>query len=103
MPDNPSAGYFVADANVVARTVGSETILVPITTGVGDLDSIYTLSDVASRVWSLLRTPVSIERIVSVICAEYDVAPDVVAGDVRELIAGLMSKNLVRMAAELPA
>lgn len=92
--------YFVADDNLVVRTIGSETILVPVTSGVGDLDSIYTLSDVASRVWSLLRTPVSQDRIISVICAEYDVTPEVVSRDVGEFLDTLISKNLVRAVAE---
>jgi coenzyme PQQ synthesis protein D (PqqD) len=101
MTDNPAAAeYFVADANLVVRRIGNETILVPITTGVGDLDSIYTLSDVASRVWGLLGTPVSLDHIVSAICAEYEVTSAVVAKDVSELLATLMSRNLVRAVAE---
>jgi hypothetical protein len=101
MPDQTSdsrsgtAAYFVADPNLVVRMIGNETILVPVTSGVGDLDSIYTLSDVASRVWGLLRTPVSLDEIVKMICAEYEVTPAAVAADVREFVATLLARNLV--------
>jgi hypothetical protein len=88
--------YFVADANLVVRAIGTETILVPVTSGVGDLDSIYTLSEVASRVWSLLRTPITRDGIVAVICAEYDVTADVAAKDVDDFLAALITKSLVR-------
>jgi hypothetical protein len=99
--DNSTAAeYFVADANLVVRKIGNETILVPVATGVGDLDSIYTLSDVASRVWGLLRTPVSLDHIVSVICAEYEATSAVVSKDVSELLATLTARNLVRVVAE---
>jgi hypothetical protein len=103
MPHNAAvAGYFVADANLVVRMIGSETILVPVTSGVGDLDSIYTLSDVASRVWSLLRAPVSLDQIVRAICAEYDAAPAVVTEDVGAFLETLMSRNLVHAVAAAP-
>ena len=51
---------FVAATGLVSRRIGEQTILVPITSGVGDLDAIYTLSDVGSRVWALLQSPCSL-------------------------------------------
>ena len=67
---------------------------------VGDLDSIYTLSSVGSRVWALLETPKSLPQIVSVVCAEYDVSPELASADVLEFLDLLASKNLVRAADE---
>jgi coenzyme PQQ synthesis protein D (PqqD) len=61
---------------------------------------LYTLSDVASPVWSLLRTPVSLDLIVSQICAEYEATSAVVSKDVGGLRARLMSRKLVRVVPE---
>src|SRR5947209_16996075 len=55
------------------RQVGSESILVPIRNSVGDLDSVFTLNEVASRVWGLLNGQQSLDAIVEIICDEYDV------------------------------
>jgi hypothetical protein len=86
---------FVASTGLVSRRIADETILVPVASGVGDLDAVYTLSDVGSRIWTLLQRPVSIDQIVSVLSAEYDVVPEVASSDVTEFVASLLNKGLV--------
>ena len=90
---------FVAHSGVVGRRMANETILVPVSSGVGDLDSIYTLSEVGSRIWEMLATPVSFGRLVEVICAEYDVSPEVASRDVAEFLDRLVSRKLARQEA----
>lgn len=82
-------------ADVVCRQVGHESILVPISHNVGDLDYIYTLSPVAARIWSLLNGSASLGRVIDAICDEYDVAREQAAADVSELIADLEKVSLV--------
>lgn len=81
--------------DVVCRRVGNESILVPIRQNVGDLDYIYTLSDVAARIWELLDGTRSVEGVVSAICDEYDVERDQAASDVAELVSDLEGVSLV--------
>jgi hypothetical protein len=90
-----SARCFVAHAGLVSRQLANETILVPISSRVGDMDAIYTLSEVGSRVWALLREPVSVRDIVVVLCSEYDTTADVALKDVTEFIDALLTKQLV--------
>lgn len=80
---------------VVCREVGGESILVPIRNRVGDLESIFVLSPVASRIWSLLDAPTSTERIVDEICAEFEVERETAQADVDELLASLELASLV--------
>jgi hypothetical protein len=92
---------FVADKALVTRRIADETILVPVSSRVGDLDSIYTLTDVGSRIFALLQdAPVSLDEIVSVVCAEYDVPPVVAAADAVAFIEALVAKKLVHPVAE---
>ena len=92
---------FVADKALVTRRIADETILVPVSSRVGDLDSIYTLTEVGSRIWSLLQdAPVSLEHIVTVVCAEYDVPAVVAAADATAFIEALVTKKLVHPVAE---
>lgn len=89
---------FVAASGLVSRRIGGETILVPITSGVGDLDAVYTLSEVGSRVWSLLQSPSTPRSIGAVIAQEYDVAESDAIRDVLAFIAELTSKRLAHEA-----
>jgi hypothetical protein len=94
---------FVADTTLVTRRIGDETILVPIASRVGDLDSIYTLTEVGSRIWSLLvESPVTVDQIAVVICAEYNVSHSVAAEDAREFVEALVSGRLAHPVAEPP-
>lgn len=81
--------------DVVSRRVGDEVVIVPIRNNVGDLDSVYTLNEVAARVWSLLDGRHDSESVIEVICREFEVAPDVATSDVGELFASLEEAKLI--------
>ena len=82
-------------ADVVARQVGNESILVPIRNNVGNLDYIYTLSPVAARIWALIDGERPVDAIVEALCDEYDVERDQAAADVAELVTDLEQVSLV--------
>ncbi len=91
-----STRCFQKDQNLVARSIAGETILVPVRSGVSDLEHIYVLNEVGSRVWGLLdeRTPVS--QIVDAICAEYEASPEQAARDIDELLHNLETAGLIQ-------
>ena len=84
----------MAATGLVSRRIGEQTILVPITSGVGDLDAIYTLSDVGSRAWALLQSPCSLRAIGATLAAEYDVTEDDAVRDALAFVDDLASKRL---------
>jgi hypothetical protein len=86
----------VGDNGFVTRRVAGETIVIPVSSRVGDLDAIYALNDVGSRVWTLLEEPKSVEEIARVLSEEYDVAREQVMSDVVELLGELRANGLVR-------
>lgn len=81
--------------DVICRQVGHESILVPISNNVGNLDYIFTLSPVAARIWELLDGSRSVAEIVDTLCAEYDVEREQAAADTAELVADLMEVSLL--------
>jgi hypothetical protein len=81
--------------DVVMRRLGDESVIVPVRNRVGDLDSVFTLNDVASRVWDLLDGNNSVEAIISTVCREYEVTPEVARTDVSELLRTLEEAQLV--------
>lgn len=80
---------------VVCRQVGGESILVPIRQNVGNLDFVYTLSDVAADVWNLLDGARPLDSIIDAICETYDVDRVTAEGDVTALLTDLVDAALV--------
>lgn len=96
-PVNLSA-RFVKDGHVVTRRIAGETIIVPVRSHVGDLDSIYTLNPVGTRIWEWIDGRTSVGQIVEAICETHDVSPEVVARDLAEFLGALEAAGLVRPA-----
>jgi hypothetical protein len=83
----------------VTREIGGETLIVPVTGHVMDLESIYVLNPVASRIWGLLRSPTTPEQLADVIADEFDVSPLEASRDVAEFLDSLSTRGLIQ---ELP-
>ena len=62
--------------SIVSRKIADEFILVPIRQNVGDLESIYTLNEVAARIWELIDGKKKISEIKEKIIEEYEVTPE---------------------------
>ncbi len=80
----------------VTRRIAGETIIVPVRGGVGDLDSIYTLNEVGTKIWGLLDGKTGVDEIVRSIAGEHDVTEEEAARDVAEFLTELEERGLVR-------
>jgi hypothetical protein len=83
---------------MVAREVEGEVILVPIRQKAGDLQSIYSLNEVASFIWQQVdgeRTDLEIRDLV---VSEFDVSPEQAATDLQELMQQLEASGAVKVA-----
>lgn len=81
----------------VTRQIASETIIVPVCGGVGELDSIYTLNEVGSRIWQLIDAPMTVGELVETLTREYDVAAECAHADVVEFLDALSSRGLIQI------
>jgi coenzyme PQQ synthesis protein D (PqqD) len=88
------------DKSFVTRRIAGETLLVPVTGHVADLDAIYTLNDVGSFIWHLIDGRRSAQAIAEAVSAEYDVTLERAALDVDELLTVLEAKGLARPSVE---
>lgn len=79
----------VKDPNIVSRKIAGEVILVPIRQSVGDLESIYTLNEVAARIWELIDGKRKMYQIKDTISEEFDVAPQKIEKDLAKYIREL--------------
>jgi pyrroloquinoline quinone biosynthesis protein D len=81
--------------DIVCRRVGGESILVPIRQNVGNLDYVYTLSEVAADVWTLLDGTRRLDEIIDAICERYDIERATAAADVTALVTDLADAALI--------
>jgi hypothetical protein len=84
----------------VTRRIAGETLLLPVTGHVANLESIYVMNEVGSRIWDLLQAPVAVDGIAATITAEFDVPADQVGVDVAEFLGALGERGLIEYVAE---
>jgi hypothetical protein len=82
------------DGKVVTRRIANETVIVPMSANVADLDSVFTLNAVGSFIWELLDGQRSAQSIAEMVVAEYDVPIEEAVRDVDELLSTLEAKGL---------
>ena len=87
---------YARDENIVTRSVAGEMVLVPVRQNVGDLDSVFTVSEVGREIWNLLERPRSLEELVEAITSEFEVERELAEKDVAEFLAGLDEAGLIR-------
>lgn len=86
---------FRQKSGLVTRSIGGETIIVPVEAHVCDLDSVFTLNEVGSTVWALLDGRTGLDQIVAAVCDRYEVAPEDARRDVAELIDSMAAAGLI--------
>jgi hypothetical protein len=84
----------------VTRQIAGETLIVPVTGHVMDLESIYVLNPVGSRIWELLRSPITSHRIAEIVASEFAVTAERAVEDVAEFLDALRARELIQPAAE---
>ena len=79
----------------MTRAIAGETLIIPIARATADLESIFTLNAIGSRIWALLECPVAPSQVVAAIAQEFDVSPADAARDVAEFLDSLREAGLI--------
>lgn len=87
---------YVRDDDIVARPVAGELVLVPVRSNVGDLNAVYTVSEVGREIWNLLEQPRTVGEIVEAVTREFEVDSSTAEKDVAAFLASLREVGLVR-------
>jgi len=80
--------------SIVTRKTGNEYVLVPITNNIADMHSVYTLNETGAFIWEQINGKRSVEEIIAVLTAEYDIDNKSAEADVFSFIEN-MSKYLI--------
>jgi|WetSurSiteA1Bulk_404760.scaffolds.fasta_scaffold195030_1 hypothetical protein len=79
----------------VTRRIGAQTLVVPLTSGVGDLNAVYSLNETGAAIWQMLRGRMPLPQIVDAICRQFEVSAEEAAGDIRDFMDDLHQSGLI--------
>ena len=83
-------------ADVVARVIDGQIIIVPLTSGIGDMeDELYTLNDTGKDIWDRLDGTRTLEQVVKELSSEFDASEDVLRTDVLGLVEELLKRKIL--------
>jgi hypothetical protein len=86
--------------NIVTRKIADETILVPISGNLANMQRIFSVNEVGASVWALMDGRRSIKDIKQALMNEFDVKEEQLDDDLFEFIEHLRQSGLVL---EVPA
>jgi hypothetical protein len=93
-------GIYRPSDDVVAREIEGEIILVPLASGMGDLeDELYTLNPSGAAIWRLLDGRRSLKAIAAALARKHKAKPGAIERDVAELAGELLGRNMLVEAA----
>ena len=82
--------------DVVAREIEGELIIVPLASGIGDMeDELYTLNDTGRAIWAKLDGARTLAQIINELTNEYTAPAADIQRDVLGLLTELMRRKMV--------
>ena len=87
--------YFIRNQEVVSRRIDGELIIVPIRSGIGDLNSLYTLNPVGSVLWEFMTERHTVGEMVQRVREEFEVTTTQAQQDIESFLGSLLEEKLV--------
>lgn len=82
--------------DVVAREIEGELIIVPLVSGIGDMeDELFTLNETGRSIWSKLDGKKTLSDVVNELVAEYDAPIEEIQNDVMGLSQELLQRRII--------
>lgn len=86
---------FIRNQEAVVRQIQGELIIVPIRSGVGDLNSLYTLNAVGAVLWDFMKEGHTLGEMVKRVCDEFEVTATQAQRDIAVFLDSLMQEKLI--------
>lgn len=87
---------YITSEDVVARQIEDEFLLVPIASGIGDMeDALYTLNETGRLIWAKLDSQKTVNMIIDELTEEYDAPRQTISNDVCGILNELVRLNMV--------
>jgi hypothetical protein len=87
---------YAISGDVVARQIEGELIIVPLISGIGDMEEdLFTLNETGKAIWMKLNGKNSLAGIARDLAAEYESPPSLIEEDIRGLIFELQKRKMI--------
>ena len=87
---------YVPSEDIVAREIEGELIIVPLVSGIGDMeDELYTLNETGREIWDRLDGNASLKDVVEDLSREFDGPEGQIEKDVIGIIEELFKRKMV--------
>ena len=87
---------YIPSDNIVAREIEGELIIVPIVSGIGDMeDELFTLNETGRAIWERLKGKMSLKDVVEELSAEFEDPKGEIEKDVIGLVGELLKRKMV--------
>ena len=91
---------FVKKDDSVTRQIAGETIIVPVRSHVGDVNSIFTMNELGAMIWKLIDGQTPVSQIVAAVRSEYDVTLEQATADITDFLKSLEAEGLIGTSGE---
>lgn len=89
-------GIYQHSCKVVAREIEGELIIVPIASGIGDMeDALFTLNETGKAVWNKLDGKKTLKNILSELVSEFDAPADEIKIDLLGITEELLKRKIL--------
>lgn len=86
---------FIKAGEIVSRSIAGETILVPVSGKLADMQRIFSLNAVAEFIWKRLDGEKNLSAIRDEIIEYFEVGKEQAESDIREFISELLKEKLI--------
>jgi len=87
---------YAPSEDVVARVIEDEIIIVPLVSGMGDMeDELYTLNDSGRAIWDKLDGKKTLKEIIGELTSEFDSTAEEVQEDVTGFVQELLKRKML--------
>ena len=91
-----TTGVYKVSHDVAVREIAGELIIVPITSGIGNLeDELYTLNETGLAIWHSLDSKRDLGEIARTLAGEYEGPANTIEEDIVGLVGALLERGLV--------
>ena len=73
--------FFIKKTGFVEKTVGNETVIVPLVGKVAQMEKVFSLNEIGSFIYNCLDTQLTIDNIIELILNEFEIDKDTAQGD----------------------
>ncbi|MCK4338327.1 MAG: PqqD family protein [Candidatus Aminicenantes bacterium] len=89
-------GIYAPSDDVVARDIEGELIIVPLVSGIGDLeDELFSFNETGREIWNRLNGKETLKNIIIELAAEYDCPFEEIGADVLGLVKELIKRKML--------